>query len=382
MPLAGGFITAEQISLEELFPLKVHYCTNCTLVQVLSVVEPSTLFEDYKYISSVIPALAKHFKEYSEYLVEHYLSEKSKLLEFGCNDGALLQNFKDTKINAYGIDPSVNVSQFARDKGLNVRTGYFDQVQAKLLEKEIGLVDVVTGSNVFAHVDDIQEILKSANIILKPDGVFIVEVHYLLDLIKQNQYDTIYHEHLCYYSVTALKNIFARAGMKIIDVVHLPMHGGSIRVVAAKQNSVRRINASVAEFLIDERTITKEGLDSFAAFCLKHRSELTTLLRKLKTEGNTVVGYGAPGRGTILLNYCGREQDSLAYIVDISPLRVGKLMPGVHIPILSLEVARKNPPDYFLLLAWNYCESILEQEHVLRANGTKFIIPFPNIQVK
>lgn len=381
MPLAGGFLSSEKEAKKELkFPLDVYYCKNCGLTQILTIIDPSVLFKNYFYISSVIKSLSEHFKEYAEFLKKNYLKEdSSKLLEFGCNDGVLLQYLEGTK--SYGIDPSDNVSKIAKKKGLNVRTGFFNQESAKKILKGIGKVDVVTGSNVFAHVDDIHEIVKAAKLILKPDGVFIIEVHYLKDLLDKFQYDTIYHEHLCYYSIKALKKIFSIDDMKIIDVIHLEMHGGGIRVVAANKESSLRKKKSVSGFLSGEKDINFNRLKKFGKFCEKHKRQLVSLLGKIKKKNQTIVGYGAPGRGTILLNYCNIGKNFLDYIVDVSPLRAGKLMPGVHVPIVGLQAARENPPDFFLVLAWNYALSILEQEKQLSGKGVKFIIPFPKIRI-
>ena len=380
VPLAGGFLKKNEIKQEKKFPLKVYFCKRCGLVQILDVVDPSTLFKNYFYLSSVIKSLSEHFKKYTKYLEKNYLNKKSsKLLEFGCNDGVLLQYLKNKK--AYGIDPSRNVSKIARAKGLKVWTDYFNQKAARKILRKIGKVDVVTGSNVFAHVDDIHEIIKAAKIILKPEGVFIIEVHYLKDLLDKFQYDTIYHEHLCYYSVSALKKIFSIENMKIIDVIHLDMHGGGIRVVVADKSSARQVRKSVSEFIKREKNIDLIKLKNFGIFCQQHKRKLVSLLKKIKQKNKKIVGYGAPGRGTILLNYCKIGINFLDYIVDVSPLRSGMLMPGVHVPIVFPQVARKNPPDYFLLLAWNYASSIFEQEKKLVNKGVKFILPFPKIKI-
>lgn len=380
VPLAGGFISNEGIKKERKFSLKVYFCKECGLVQILDVVDPSVLFKNYFYVSSVIKSLSEHFEEYAKFLNKKYLkAPNSKLLEFGCNDGVLLQYLKKTK--SYGIDPSNNVSKIAKKKGLNVWTGFFDQKSAKKILNKIGKVDVVTGSNVFAHVDDIHEIIKASKIILKSEGVFIIEVHYLKDLLDKFQYDTIYHEHLCYYSVTALKKIFSIEDMKIIDVIHLKMHGGGLRVIVANKNSNLKKKKSVVRFLEDERDIDLDRLRGFSEYCKKHKKQLVSLLSKIKKRNKSIVGYGAPGRGTILLNYCDIGNNFLDYVVDVSPLRAGKLMPGVHVPIYSPEKARKIPPDYFLVLAWNYEEYILKNEEKLKKKRVKFIIPFPKIKI-
>lgn len=394
MPLAGGFLSIEEIqniengNKNELkIPLRVYYCQDCGLVQILDIVDPEILFKKYFYISSVIPALSEHFKEYSNFLKENYLNQKGRLLEFGCNDGVLLQYFHtNDNITVYGIDPSENIVDIARKRGFNVILGYFNSNSANKIKDEIGKFDVVTGSNVFAHTDDIREIIKAAKIVLKDTGVLIVEVHYLKDLLDKFQYDTIYHEHLCYYTVTSLKHIFELENMKIIDVHHLDMHGGAIRVVVTKEESNKIIQPSVVNFISNELDINIRKLMNFGITTIKHKRELIELLDKIKNENREkikIIGYGAPGRGTILLNYCGIDNKYLDYIVDMSPLRANKFMPGVHIPIFGVEKARNEMKegDYFLLLAWNYEKSILEQEKDLIKKGVKFIVPLPEIKI-
>lgn len=386
MPLAGGFLKKKDIINDKKFPLKIYFCKDCGLVQILNVINPKTLFEEYFYVSSVIKSLSLHFKKYAEFLKKNYLNSKgSQLLEFGSNDGVLLQHFTySKKIQAFGIDPSKNVSKIAQNKGLNITVNYFTQKSAKKLLKKYGKMDVVSGSNVFAHADNIHEIIKAGKILLKKNGVFIIEVHYLHDLLKDFQYDTLYHEHLSYYSISSLNIIFKLEGLKIINVQHLTMHGGGIRVVCAFENSDIKVKPSVLRFIKNEKSHKLNKLETYLNFekkCKKHKEKLVKLLKKIKRSGKSIVGYGAPGRGTTLLNYCNIGNDILEYIVDASPLRAGKCMPGVYVPIYNLEKSRENPPDYFLVLAWNYIDSILKQEKNLRKKGIKFIIPFPKIKI-
>lgn len=386
MPLAGGFLTKDQISKEIKVQLKIYFCNDCGLVQVLNVVKPEVLFKNYFYISSVIPSLSSHFKDYAIFLKKRYLNlGNASMLEFGCNDGVLLQNFLgDKNIRVIGIDPSENVSLLAKKKGLNVITDYFNIASAKKIKEQYGSMDVVTGSNVFAHTDNIHEIIKSAKYILKDNGVFIVEVHYLSDLIKDIQYDSIYHEHLSYYSVIALNNILSIENLKIIDVRRLTIHGGGIRIISAFKNANRKVLPSVKKFITSEKRQQLDKISTYLNFSKKinkHKKQLLSLLRSLKKQRKTIVGYGASGRGVILVNFCGITNDILDYVVDVSPLRQKMLMPGVHLPICSLEKSRRNRPDYFLVLAWNYIDSIIRQEKALKRKGVKFIVPFPKITI-
>ncbi len=386
MPLAGWFIRPEEFSSEIKIPLELYVCENCKLAQICHIVDPDRLFRNYFYISSVIKSLSEHFKEYSEFLRKSYLSSPdSKLLEMWCNDGVLLQYFQNDKdISAVWIDPSVNVSKMAKDKWLNVINDFFSISSAQEILEQYWGFDVLTWSNVFAHIDNIIEIIQASKIILKQEGVFIFEVHYLLDLLRDFQYDTIYHEHLTYYSIIAIEKIFALQGMKVIDVIHLSMHGGWIRVVTAYNDSKHIIKDSVAEFITKEKEFWIEDMGLYKKMgeeVILHREKLMKLLHKLKSEWKRIVWYGAPWRWTILLNYCNITTDIVEYIVDVSPLRKWMCMPGVHTPIIDPEVSRKDPPDYFLVLAWNYLESILEQEKILHLAWTKFIVPFPDIKI-
>lgn len=385
MPLAWGFVREDQFENEQKIPLEVYLCENCKLAQICHIVDPVALFKNYFYISSVIKSLAEHFHEYSEFLRKKYLPKGSKLIEMGCNDGVLLQYFKDDwDIFSIGIDPSENVTKLAKDKWLSVINDFFSPTSAEKIVAEYGKFNVLTGSNMFAHIDNIIDIINGAKIILQENWVFIFEVHYLLDLIKEFQYDTIYHEHLTYYSVMAAKNIFELQWMKIIEVQHLTMHGGWIRVVTALNESHHSIDDSVEKFIQEEKKYWLDQLDVYMWLDKKvklHKEELKNILESIKKEGKTIIWYGAPGRGTILLNYCEIGANILDYIVDVSPLRKWMYMPGVHIPITDPMEARNNPPDYFLVLAWNYMDSILEQEQEIYSTWTQFIVPFPTIRI-
>jgi methylation protein EvaC len=386
MPLAWWFRKPEDIAHEIKVPLDVYFCEACNLVQICDIINPTLLFKNYFYISSVIPQLAQHFKDYALFLKKTYLTgENPKLLELWCNDGVLLQNFIDDKrIVTLWIDPSENVSALARKKWIHVMNDFFSEKKWEEIWDEFWLFDVITGSNMFAHIDDIVDIIKWVKKILKKDWVFIFEVHYLLDLIQGFQYDTIYHEHLTYYSVIAIKKIFSLQDMKIIDVQHLSMHWGGIRVITALQEAKYDINTAVDEFETREKEF---GLDTLAKFndfskhILSHKHQVKTLLQSLKDAWKSIVGYWAPWRWTIFLNYCEITQESLSYIVDVSPLRQWMLMPWVHIEIVDPWVARQNPPDFFLVLAWNYIDSILDQEKELVKKWVKFIVPFPKIHI-
>lgn len=381
VPLAGNFLKSSK-SKSVILPLKIFICQDCFLMQVLDIVNPDLLFQEYKYSSSTIPSLKEHFKEYAVFLKKKYLSSDSSLLEFGCNDGVLLDQLS-SQYKAYGIDPSVNITDIARKKSLSVITGYFNTKTAKTIKKRWGLMDVVTGSNVFAHIDNVDEVLRAVSMVLKQNGVFIVEVHYGADLIKDLQYDFFYHEHLSYYTLTSLQKMFSRAGFTIFDAQRISIHGGSIRVVARFELQ-KKLSPQVKKLLSEERNLGINKVTTYLKFAeqvAKHKKSLIALLNKIKRQGKRIVGYGASGRSVTLLNYCKIDHTILDYIVDVSPLRVGLYIPGVYIKINPLTYLRKDNPDYIFITAWSYLSSIRKQENELINKGVKLIVPLPKIEI-
>jgi len=383
LPLAGRYLTPTQISFEKRFPLRLSHCPQCSLVQVIDVVPAQELFADYQYISSIIPGLRAHFAQYAQYLLRFgYLTRQSLVIEFGCNDGVLLDALRNESISAVGVDASPRASQIARDAGHRVITGYFKPQLAREIAKEYGLADLVTGSNVFAHVDDVHSLVDAVRLALHPQGLFAVEVHYLPDLLACCQYDTVYHEHMSYYSLTSLQTLLNGHGFRLLDAVRIPMHGGGLRLVACNDNADHRTHSSINELLSFESTIGIESPATYESFFTKakdHASSLKRHLISLKRAGQSISGYGAPGRGTVLLNFADIGRDILEYIVDISPLRAGKIMPGVHIPIAFPSKLKAQPTDSCLILAWNYSQDIVGQETEYLRRGGSFVIPFPTL---
>jgi methylation protein EvaC len=385
LPLAGGFLSKSQLKSEQLLPLKIYFCRQCGLVQNLDIVNPKVLFRKYHYSSVSIPLLKKHFQDYAAYLRKNFLTQRTTLLEFGSNDGVLLENFKkDKRITAIGVDPSINVTKLSIEKGIRTFTEFFTKKLAEKIKKSYGKIDVITGSNVFAHIDDIHEVLRAIKHILKPEGVFIIEVHYIMDLIKDIQYDFFYHEHVSYYSVTSLKKIYALAGLKIVRIEPLSIHGGSIRVIASLVSSSRKSDRTVTKYLSSEKDFGVLDIKRYKSFARKidaHKKKLIKLIREIKKQKKSIVAYGASGRAVTLLNYCKIDSRYLEYIVDISPLRIGKYMPGIHLPIKSPSYLHSYVPDYIFISAWSYANSIMAQEKQLIRKGVKCIIPFPEIKI-
>lgn len=373
----------KDINKEKKYPLDVFFCGTCNLVQLLDVVDADELFHDeYAYFSSASKPLVDHFASYAEDLKNEYLKEGDLVVDIGSNDGILLQNFLE-KYRVLGIEPAEKIANAAREKGIETLSEFFTVDTAKKIVEKYGKAKIISANNVFAHIDDLDEIVQGVKELLTEGGVFVSESHYLLDLIEHMEFDTVHHEHLCYYSVKPLMHLFERFDMEVFDVQRVKNHGGSIRVFARKKTGAP-IKSSVKElFALEE----KAGLHSLARFndfqknAEAIRDKLVALVRGLRKEGKTITAYGLPIKGNTLLNYCGFTADDLKYATDTTPSKIGYLAPGSHIPVVSPDILKTETPDYILLLAWNYRDFILEKEKELRARGTKFIIPIPNVEI-
>jgi SAM-dependent methyltransferase len=384
VPLAGDFLPQEYVGRERLYPMDLAVCLDCSLVQILNVIRAEDLFTDYRYLSSVTATLSRHFQDYAEFLCDTVLSDRAGLVvEIGCNDGVLLRPLKELGIRAVGVDAAENVVEIAKAAGLDVCHSYFGTEVARRLRETHGRAQVVTASNVFAHIDDLDEVLRGVDCLLAEDGTFIVEVHYLLDLLDQFQFDTVYHEHLCYYSVHALSHLFSRYEFEVVDVERLPMHGGAIRV-SGRRRSVAVRKPSVESLLELERAagVTKlETYELFGAAVQKCRQQIRDFVLSRKASGRSICGYGAAGRATILLNFCGLDREVIQYVVDESPSRVGRVFPGVGIPIVSRDHFHEHPTDDCLLTAWNYRDEIIGKEQDYYQTGGCFLAPLPEVEV-
>ncbi len=382
-PPVDNFTDLEHIKEEKRYPLEVYFCHTCNLVQLLDVVSEEELFHgEYAYFSSASKPLVDHFQSYAEDLKKEQLKGNDLVVDIGSNDGILLQFLTDG-YRVLGIEPSANVAEVARKKGIETLDGFFNVDMAKKIVKTHGKAKVITANNVFAHIDDIDEIVEAVKELLTDDGVFVSESHYLLDLIEHMEFDTVYHEHLCYYSVKPLTHLFERFGMEVCDVRRVSTHGGSIRVYARKK-ATTPVSARVSELIELEKNSGLHSLDRFKDFQKKAeavRENLVSLVRGFRREGKTVTAYGAPAKGNTLLNFCGFTADDLKYVTDTTPHKIGRLTPGSHIPVVSPDILKTETPDYILLLAWNYREFILEKEKELRSRGAKFIIPIPQVEI-
>jgi SAM-dependent methyltransferase len=382
-PPVDNFTDREHLHAEARYPLDVYFCQSCNLVQLLDVVSPEELFhQEYAYFSSASVPLVKHFESYARDLKNNFLRPGDLVVDIGSNDGVLLQFLTD-EYRVLGVEPSDNVAAVARAKGIETITEFFTVPLAQKILREYGSAKVVTANNVFAHIDDVDEIVQSIKLLLSDDGVYIFEAHYLLDLIEKREFDTIYHEHLCYYSVKPLLELFKRFDMEVFDVQRVSAHGGSLRVFV-RHISEKLVDKSVEELLLLGEKAGLHDLERFTGFQKEveaTREKLVSLVRGFRSEGKTVIGYGAPAKGNTLLNFCGFTADDLSYITDTTPQKIGLLTPGSHVPVVSPDILKTETPDYILLLAWNYKDFILEKEQDIRVRGTKFIIPIPQVEI-
>lgn len=382
MPPANAFLTKAELARKEAkFPLTVSFCKNCALVQTQDVVDPEILFKEYVYMTSGSPPLVRHFVDLAQKLKRRLKLKKwDVVMEIGSNDGTFLAELKNT-CRVVGIEPARRIAAFARKRGVPTEEVFFDSAVAQQLAKKYGKARLILATNVFAHIDGLRDVCKGVQELLVDDGIFITESHWVGNLIGEGGFDQIYHEHLCYYSLTALTALFKQFGLTIIDVERIPTHGESLRLYVAKKGNVR---LSVSTLLAREKKLGLDKLTTFRRFAKKverNKKDVVTTIAKLKKNGVRIVGYGAPGKGNTLLNYCDIGNKSIEYIADATPLKHGRYSPGMHIPVVSIEQLRADAPEYVLLLAWNYAPQILEKEQKLRQKGTKFILPVPRVRI-
>lgn len=378
MPLAGGFLSKDELAYQAAFPLRLARCIDCTEMQILDIVPPAEIFTQYSYVSSTTRTLIDHFADMGRDLVAAEGASGRLVVEFGCNDGVLLRPLRAAGARVVGVDPSDVALHASQEGGWPLVQTYFDETSATQVKAEHGPARIVTGNNVFAHVDDLHAIVRGVTTLLADDGVFIFEVQYQGDLLALVQYDTVYHEHVCYHSLTALARLLGAHGLRIVDVTRIPIHAGSVRVTAAREGTARVAMPTVAEMLAAE---TGWNVDRFAEQVESRRVTLRNLVRDLRSAGRRVVGYGAAGRSTILLNFCELGPDLVEYVVDMSPLRSGKFVPGVSIPIVPPDVFHAQPPDYAIMTAWNYEEEIVRKEQAWLSQGGRFIVPLPDVRI-
>jgi SAM-dependent methyltransferase len=384
-PLANSYIRPEQARLpEETFPLAVGYCRTCHLVQLTQTVPPAKLFTEYLYFSSYSESFLAHARTMAESLVSRLnLGASSRVIEIASNDGYLLQFFHRKGIPVTGIEPARNIAAKARERGIPTLECFFGQDTVSDIIAKAGLADLIIGNNVMAHVPEINGFLSAVATCLKPGGTAVFEFPYLRELLDHNEFDTIYHEHVFYYSLAAVDGLVRRAGLKLVDVELHSVHGGSLRVFIQHRDGGPAAS-SVAKMLEEERRrglLGSEIYFSFGQNVENLKAEILALLGKLKASGKRLAGYGAPAKGNTLLNYCGVGPDLLEFTVDRSPHKQGLLLPGSRIPIRAPEALLNERPHYVVILPWNIADEIVEQQQEYLRAGGKFIVPIPHPRI-
>jgi SAM-dependent methyltransferase len=386
-PLCESYLTAEQLNeMEPFYPLHVYVCQRCLLVQVPQHVSPESIFTEYAYFSSYSDSWLAHAQAYVEMISARLaLTPHSRVVELGSNDGYLLQYFVAKGIPVLGVEPARNVAAAAVARGVPTVTKLFGRQTAQELVDSGYQADLLCGANVLAQVPDVNDFVGGMKLLLKPSGVITIEFPHLMRLIEENQFDTIYHEHFSYFSLLVAQRIFAAHGLVVFDVEELSTHGGSLRVYACHRGDPSKtIGARVTELQAREEAAGFDRLDRYSSFSEQvneTKRRLLDFLISAKRRGKHVAGYGAPGKGNTLLNYCGIRTDFLDYTVDRNPYKHGKFLPGTHIPIYAPDKIRETRPDYVLILPWNLKDEIMEQVSYIRSWGGQFLVPIPDVKV-
>ena len=386
-PLSNSYLNAEQINQKEPFyPLHVFVCNNCLLVQLEEFESPQNIFTNYAYFSSYSKTWLEHAQEYVNMMISRFgFDEKSRIIEIASNDGYLLQYFKEKKIPILGIEPAVNVGEVAEKKGIPTIFKFFGTETAKKLANSDKKADLLLGNNVLAHVPNLNDFVKGLKILLKPNGVITMEFPHLLQLIQQNQFDTIYHEHFSYFSFLVVQKIFSSHQLTIFDVDEIPTHGGSLRIYAKhEENQELKVSENILKLIKKEYEFGLDKIITYSNFQKKVellKQQICKFFISIKKEGKTIIGYGAPAKGNTLLNYCEIGNEVINYTVDKNPHKQGLFLPGTHIPIESPEKIKITKPDYILILPWNLKDEIIQQIDFIREWGGKFVTVIPEVKI-
>jgi 2-polyprenyl-3-methyl-5-hydroxy-6-metoxy-1,4-benzoquinol methylase len=386
-PLCESYVSFEQLNeMEPFYPLHVYVCEKCFLVQLQEYVSVDAIFSDYAYFSSYSDSWLQHASNYVDQMVERFsFTRDSYVVELASNDGYLLQYFVAKGIPVLGVEPAANVAQVAMKKGVPTLIKFFGVETAREMVAQREKADLILANNALAQVPDVNDFVAGMKILLAPTGIVTVEFPHLMRLIEENQFDTIYHEHFSYFSFLTSEKIFAAHGLTLFDIEELGTHGGSLRIYARNaEDASKPVTARVAELRSREIAAGYNRLQQYSCFGEKVKEtkrKLLEFLIQVRREGKTVAGYGAPGKGNTLLNYCGIRSDFLDYTVDRSPYKQGKFLPGTHIPILHPDRIRETRPDYILILPWNLKEEIRQQLSYVREWGGKLVVPIPEVEV-
>ena len=381
-PLANSFLRLEsEFSSEAYFPLEVYYCNNCSLIQLLDVIDPEVLFRNYIYVTGTSDTIANHNVGYAKAVVDLLKPDPTDLVvEIASNDGSLLKCFQTHKVRTLGVEPAINIADIANSQGVETIDRFFNSKAAAEIREDYGPAKAVIGNNVLAHIDDSRDFLLGCKKLLGEDGLVIIEVPYLRELLDRLEYDTIYHEHLCYFSVSTLMRLCDEVGLSMVRVDRVPVHGGSLRLYAGRPDCYGN-HSPVVQSIVEEES--RLGINNFTRYeqfaraVEKSKNTLLDLLESVTNQGKSIAGYGAPAKGNTLLNYCHIGTRLIPYTVDKNPLKLHLFTPGMHIPVLPVETLLERQPDYVLILAWNFAQEIMRQQNEYHQHGGQFIIPIP-----
>jgi SAM-dependent methyltransferase len=386
-PPSNAYLEPAQLQqMEKFYPLHAYVCTNCFLVQLQEFESPEQIFSDYAYFSSYSQTWLQHAKAYTGHMIERFgFGKSSQVVEIASNDGYLLQYFLQKGIPVLGVEPAAHVAAVAQKAGIPTLTKFFGTRTAAELRADGRQADLLLGNNVLAHVPDLNDFVHGLKIALKPEGVITMEFPHLLRLMRENQFDTIYHEHFSYFSFLTVERVFVHHGLRLFDVEQIPTHGGSLRIFGAHAGyDGHPTDARVAQLKREETAAGLTDIRAYRDFSEQVKRTKRLLLEFLidaRQSGKTIAGYGAPAKGNTLLNYCGIRGDFLDYTVDLSPHKQGRFLPGTHIPVFHPDKVRETRPDYLLVLPWNLRDEIISQMAHIREWGGKFVVPIPEVQV-
>ncbi|PIR41644.1 MAG: hypothetical protein COV31_00190 [Candidatus Yanofskybacteria bacterium CG10_big_fil_rev_8_21_14_0_10_46_23] len=385
MPKPNGFL--KKPIKETNYPLEVSRCANCGLLQLNYVINAPEMFEHYLYMTAMSKTMNTHLRGMAKDITKRFdLKSGSSVIDVGGNDGTFLSHFKGSRIRTLNMDPAKNLKAIAAKNGVENYVSYFGEKSAKKVLKKYGPADVITGTNVFAHIDDLDDVFRGVDILLKPGGILLMEFPYLVDLVEKNEFDTIYHEHLSYFLAKPLELILARHGFEIFDLQRFTVHGGSIRLYVQRiQDKFYPISPKVEALYHEEKNLgmyKRTTYDKFARNIKSIPKGLNAVIKQLKAKNKRIIGYGASAKGNVLLNMCGLGPDDLEYIVDSTPYKQGLFTPGSHIPIVSEEYLDKDNPDYAVLFIWNFKDEVLKkQKNRFIRRGGHFIVPVPHVMI-
>jgi methylation protein EvaC len=385
MPIGNGFLSKTQFDNEYFFELEVGFCSTCYMVQLVTQPDREKMFhENYAFFSSTSSRMIEHFKKFADFVTQQYLQEQDPLvIEIGCNDGILIQNFAKKRIRHLGVEPSKNVAKVANNNGVETISEFFDENLAEKIIKKYSHADVILAANVMCHIPYLHSVVSGIKKLLKPEGVFIFEDPYLGDIVEKVSYDQIYDEHAFYFSLASIRYLFELHNLEIIDVMPQQVHGGSMRYVIAHKGK-KTVSPAVIEHTQKEIKLGLQNPETFQILkqnIEKSRNELKSLLNNLRKDGKRIVGYGATSKSTTVTNYCDITSDLVEFISDTTPIKQGKFNPGTHIPVKDYQVFCNNYPDYALLFAWNHSEEIMAKEDDFIKSGGKWIVYVPEVKV-